>query len=68
MFLGKMKFTQTGKTISHALKFYCVKCRKPRQVSGASEALGKRKNYKMRVALSKCETCGTKMFRILGKA
>jgi hypothetical protein len=43
---------------------YCVKCREKRNMKDAKEVAMK----KDRRALSgMCETCGTKMFRILGK-
>ena len=48
---------------------YCVKCRKKREMKDAQEVTMKGKGGTKRRALKGvCPTCGTKMFRILGKA
>lgn len=48
---------------------YCVKCKAKREISGAKEVAMKGKGGVDRRALTgNCPQCGTKMFRILGKA
>ena len=48
---------------------YCVKCRKKREMQDAKEVTMKGKGGTKRKALKgTCPVCGTKMFRILGKA
>lgn len=48
---------------------YCVKCRKKQEMQDAKEVPMKGRGGVMRRALSgKCPKCGTKMFKILGKA
>lgn len=48
---------------------YCVKCKKKRDVKDEKEVIMKGKGGTKRRALTGiCPTCGTKMFRILGKA
>ncbi|KPJ71506.1 isoleucyl-tRNA synthetase [Parcubacteria bacterium DG_74_3] len=48
---------------------YCVKCRAKREMENAKEVVMKGKGGTKRKALSgTCPKCGTKMFRILGKA
>jgi hypothetical protein len=47
---------------------YCVKCRDKREMAGAKEVTFEGKGGQERQALSgTCPTCGTKMFKILGK-
>jgi len=48
---------------------YCVKCKKKQEISGAREVPMKGKGgVKRRALTGTCPKCGTKMFRILGKA
>jgi len=48
---------------------YCVKCKAKRTMKGAKEITMKGKGgVKRRAATGTCPKCGTKMFRILGKA
>jgi len=48
---------------------YCVKCREKREMQDAKEVMMKGKGGSKRKALKgTCPVCGTKMFRILGKA
>jgi hypothetical protein len=48
---------------------YCVKCKAKREMSGAKEVSMKGKGgTKKRAATGTCVKCGTKMFKILGKA
>jgi len=48
---------------------YCVKCREKREMKDAKEVTMKGKGGTKRKALKGvCPSCGTKMFRILGKA
>lgn len=48
---------------------YCVKCKAKREMAEAKEIVMKGKGGTKRRALTgKCPECGTKMFRILGKA
>ena len=48
---------------------YCVKCKSKREMKDEKEVKMKGKGGVARRALSGiCPTCGTKMFRILGKA
>ena len=42
---------------------YCVKCKSKKEISGANEMKNGRKAMK-----GKCPSCGTGMFRIMGKA
>lgn len=52
-----------------ATQAYCVKCRTKREMVGEEEITMKGKGGTKRKALKgKCPKCGTKMFRILGKA
>ena len=44
---------------------YCVKCKSKREISNASEIVMKNGRKAMK---GTCPTCGTGMFRILGKA
>ena len=44
---------------------YCVKCKSKREISNASETIMKNGRKAMK---GTCPTCGTGMFRILGKA
>lgn len=43
---------------------YCVKCKAKREMTGATEVTLKNKR---RALKGKCPTCGTGMFKILGK-
>ena len=48
---------------------YCVRCKKKQTMVGAKEISMKGKGgVKRRAATGTCPKCGTKMFRILGKA
>ena len=48
---------------------YCVKCKEKREIVDAREVSMKGKGGTKRRALTgTCPKCGTKMFRILGKA
>jgi len=48
---------------------YCVKCKKKREMNNEEEVTMKGKGATKRRALKGiCPVCGTKMFRILGKA
>ena len=48
---------------------YCVKCKAKREMVDAQEVDMKGKGDVVRKAMKgKCPTCGTAMFRILGKA
>jgi Zn finger protein HypA/HybF involved in hydrogenase expression len=48
---------------------YCVKCKAKREMSGAKEITMKGKGgVKRRAMTGTCPKCGTKMFKILGKA
>ena len=44
---------------------YCVKCKSKREISNAAEIVMKNGRKAMK---GSCPTCGTGMFRILGKA
>jgi len=47
---------------------YCVKCKAKREMKDPKEVTFKGKGGNKRSAMSGiCPTCGTKMFRILGK-
>ncbi|MDA2921854.1 DUF5679 domain-containing protein [Patescibacteria group bacterium AH-259-L07] len=51
------------------MEAYCVKCRAKREMQDEEEIVMKGKGgTKRRAARGICPTCGTKMFRILGKA
>ncbi len=47
------------------MKGYCVKCKAAREIKDAVEAQTKKGRAAMRGV---CGTCGTKMFKILGKS
>lgn len=48
---------------------YCVKCKKKQEIQGAKEVDMKGKGgVKRRAMTGTCPKCGTKMFRIMGKA
>jgi len=48
---------------------YCVKCRAKKEMQSEKEVIMKGKGGTKRKALTgTCPDCGTKMFRILGKA
>ncbi|MBS3116005.1 hypothetical protein J4421_00235 [Candidatus Woesearchaeota archaeon] len=48
---------------------YCVKCKAKKQIASAKEVSMNGKGGVKRKALKgKCPSCGTTMFRILGKA
>ncbi|MBM3257691.1 MAG: hypothetical protein FJZ05_00520 [Candidatus Nealsonbacteria bacterium] len=48
---------------------YCVKCKKKQEISNAKEVAMKGKGgVKRRAMTGTCPKCGTKMFRIMGKA
>jgi Zn finger protein HypA/HybF involved in hydrogenase expression len=44
---------------------YCVKCKSTKEISGANEVTMKNGRKAMK---GKCPSCGTGMFRIMGKA
>jgi Zn finger protein HypA/HybF involved in hydrogenase expression len=44
---------------------YCVKCKSKKEIKGGAEVTMKNGRKAMK---GKCPTCGTGMFRILGKA
>lgn len=47
---------------------YCVKCKEKKEIQGAQEVEMNGKGGVVRRAMTgTCGTCGTKMFRILGK-
>jgi len=51
------------------MKAYCVKCKKKQEMTNEKEITMKGKGKsKRRAATGICPVCGTKMFRILGKA
>ncbi|KKR19961.1 MAG: hypothetical protein UT48_C0025G0003 [Parcubacteria group bacterium GW2011_GWE2_39_37] len=51
------------------MEAYCVKCKAKREMIDAQEVEMKGKGEVKRKAMKgKCPTCGTSMFRILGKA
>ncbi len=55
--------------MAEELTAYCVKCRKKQVMNDPKEVTMKGKgNVKRRAATGTCPVCGTKMFRILGKA
>lgn len=48
---------------------YCVKCKAKKEMTDEKEVTMKGKGkVKRRAMTGKCPKCGTKMFRILGKA
>lgn len=48
---------------------YCVKCKAKREIQDSKEVAMKGKGgVKRRAMTGTCPKCGTKMFRILGKA
>jgi hypothetical protein len=47
------------------MQAYCVKCREKREMMSAEEVVMKNGKKAMQ---GKCGTCGTKLFRIMGKA
>ncbi len=48
---------------------YCVKCKAKREMKNPKEIIMKGKGgTKRRAVTGTCPVCGTKMFRILGKA
>ena len=51
------------------MEAYCVKCKAKREMKNAKEVTMKGKGASKRRAMKgECPECGTKMFRILGKA
>ncbi len=51
------------------MEAYCVKCKAKREMNDAKEVSMKGKgSVKRRAMTGVCPKCGTKMFRILGKA
>lgn len=51
------------------MEAYCVKCREKREMQDEEEIVMKGKGGTKRRAMKGiCPVCGTKMFRILGKA
>lgn len=48
-----------------SMQAYCVKCREKREIVEAEEVVMKNGKKAMQ---GKCGTCGTKLFRIMGKA
>jgi len=50
------------------MEAYCVKCKAKKEMSDAKEVEMKGKGGMVRKAMKgKCPTCGTTMFRIMGK-
>ena len=47
------------------MEAYCVKCKAKKEISNPQEVTMKNGRKAMQ---GKCPTCGTKMFRIMGKA
>ncbi len=48
---------------------YCVKCKKKQEMSDAKEVeMNGKGGVKRKAMTGKCPACGTKMFRIMGKA
>ncbi len=47
---------------------YCVKCRAKREMKEEKEVTFEGRGGKRRAMRGICPTCGTKMFRIMGKA
>jgi hypothetical protein len=47
---------------------YCVKCKAKREMKNEKEVKMKGKGGPRRALKGECPKCGTKMFRILGKA
>lgn len=48
---------------------YCVKCREKREMENEEEVeMNGKGGVKRRALKGKCPSCGTKMFKILGKA
>jgi len=59
----------TNKLIKKTMEGYCVKCKAKREMKDAKEVSMKGKGGVVRRAMTGvCPKCGTKMFRILGKA
>jgi len=59
---GKFNFLNT-------MEGYCVKCKKKQEIQNAKEVAMKGKGgVKRRAMTGTCPKCGTKMFRIMGKA
>ncbi len=57
------------KTMAEPVQGYCVKCKAKRDITGPKEVAMKGKGgVKRRAMTGTCPKCGTKMFRILGKA
>lgn len=50
-----------------ATEAYCVKCRQKRMMKDEKEVTMPGKGGQRRAMTGLCSTCGTKMFRILGK-
>lgn len=51
------------------MEAYCVKCKAKKEMAEAQEVEMKGKGDMVRRAMKgKCPTCGTTMFRIMGKA
>ncbi len=65
----KGKNMTNGKTAEEKVEGYCVKCKEKREMKDAQEVSMKGKgNVERRAMTGSCVVCGTKMFRILGKA
>ncbi len=47
---------------------FCVKCKKKVEIADAKEVIMHSKRGDRRAIQGKCPYCGTKVFRILGKA
>lgn len=50
------------------MEAYCVKCGEKREMQDTEEVVMEGKRGKRRAMRGVCPECGTKMFRILGKA
>lgn len=53
--------------IQEKVQAYCVKCKAKREIKDPKEVSMKGKGGQRRAMTGSCPTCGTKMFRILGK-
>jgi Zn finger protein HypA/HybF involved in hydrogenase expression len=67
--LNKGRKRKSKTQIFNNMQGYCVKCKAKREIKDAKEVTMKGKGKVKRKALTGvCPNCGTKMFRILGKA
>ena len=67
--LRKGRGLKTDLNYNIFMEAYCVKCKAKKEMKDAKEVSMKGKGGTKRRAMTGiCPTCGTKMFRILGKA